>query len=187
MRMDLRTSRIFVRRHLAICLTLVLASAACGDGVGDEPAVTESPLSPASVDGGMTRKEGEELETRLNTTDLTIKIESEPARVLAGERPVYTITVANEGPNPSTSTLVTAGTTGSVWVDFPNSCRASGPQRLQCELGELGAGATTTVVLTAQTESTEGAISITGTVENRQGPDSNGQDNLATFTTPVGD
>jgi uncharacterized protein DUF11 len=135
----------------------------------------------------MTRTEGEDLRSRLNTTDLTIKIDSEPARVRGGEQSVFTITVANEGPNPSTSTLATAGTTGAAWVDFPNSCRSDEPQRLQCELGELGVRTSRTLVLTARAETAEGAISVTGTVENRQGPDSDGRNNTATTTTPVGD
>jgi hypothetical protein len=188
-RVDLSRRRIPGRARVVIALSFALALPACGDRL-TETAGTPGPVTPApspSDGGAMTRTEGEDLRSRLNTTDLTIKIDSEPARVRPGERSVYTITVANQGPNPSTSTLVSAGTTGAAWVDFPNSCRSSGPQRLLCELGELGARTPRTLVLTAQAETAEGAVSVTGTVENRQGPDSNGRDNTATTTTPVGD
>jgi hypothetical protein len=133
----------------------------------------------------MPRSEGEDLRTRLNTTDLTVTVAA-PASVTDSEDIAYTVTVTNRGPNPASSTTVAVTLQGPArWLRFDPACRPDGPERLSCELGEVVAQAVRALAMTAGPIGELGVVRISATVENRFGPDSNGSDNTTTVETLI--
>lgn len=135
----------------------------------------------------MPRSEGEDLRTRLNTTDLSVTIDAPASPASADEELAYTITVTNLGPNPASSTTVAVTLEGPArWLRHDPACRPDGPERLTCELGEVVAHEVRALEVTAQPIGEVGVVRISATVENRFGPDSNESDNTATVETHVG-
>jgi hypothetical protein len=134
----------------------------------------------------MPRSEGEDLRTRLNTTDLRITIAGPATPASTTEDLAYTITVTNQGPNPASSTTIAVTLEGPArWFRHDPACRSEGPERLICELGEVVAQEVRALNVTAQPLGEVGVVRVSATVENRFGPDPIGSDNTATVETHV--
>lgn len=85
----------------------------------------------------------------LHRTDLTVTVSDTPDPVAAGTRLTYIVIAANKGPNPASSVQIVNTLPAEVaLVAFPTGCSAAG-QVVTCNLGELVAGATVGVKITA--------------------------------------
>ena len=135
----------------------------------------------------MTRDDGDQLAQELNTTNLVVTVDSSTARAAPGELLTYRVAVVNAGPNPSSSTLVTATMSGpGAWVDQGQNCRLAERTRLQCELGELLSQVRRELLLAAVAGPESGLITISASAENRSGPEADVADNVARADTRVG-
>lgn len=173
-------------KHLILTLTLLgilTQLAACRVPISDEPVDPQSTLAPAQTTPGSPRDELEELEERLNTTDLGIQMTAEPEGVAVNERVTFTLTVTNHGPNPATNTqIVNHLPDGVVYRSSSVDCRESPQGILTCDLGELLARASATVTIEATVgESALPTLRATAAVANLAGPDSNSENDTATI------
>ncbi|WP_033823430.1 M66 family metalloprotease [Kitasatospora sp. MBT63] len=152
---------------------------------GSAPPVLESRTFP-------TKAEADRIRAVNNTTDLSVSLTDAPDPVIAGTSLTWTVTVANHGPNPATSTRVT--TTLPADVTNPTSsvpCTVTGAT-VTCNLSEVGLGATRQYTITADVPAdlvhrNGGPKTITAgsTVDNLAGPDAKPADNTATADTKV--
>lgn len=124
-----------------------------------------------------------------NATDLAITKSANPSPGTVGQNLVYTITVTNNGPNTATATVVTdtlpAGVTFvSVAGPSGSSCSQAGGT-VQCNLGNLGNGASAAITITV-TPTATGSLSNTATVTTTAG-ETNPNNNTVTIATTVND
>jgi uncharacterized repeat protein (TIGR01451 family) len=139
-----------------------------------------------------TLQELQDLDTALNTTDLSVGIADSPDPVAAGTQLTYTVTATNNGPNPSTSTQIVD--TLPVDLSFASAsagCTAAA-QVVTCNVGELAAHQSKDVTIKADVPANlvyvnggPKTVTDTATVSNLNGPDSNGADNSASENTQV--
>ena len=108
------------------------------------------------------------------------------SRAQAGLPIAYTITVANAGPSPAQSVVVTdALPAGTTFVSAtPSQGTCSGTSTVTCQLGTIINGASATIALTVNAPSTAGNITNTATVA-AAGPDTVLANNTATATVEV--
>lgn len=104
----------------------------------------------------------------IGVADLSIT-KTGPATVPSGGQITYTITVTNNGPDPSTNTTVTdtlpAGVTFVSATPSQGSC--SGTTTVTCTLGTLANGASATIALIVNVTALEGAVIVnTATVDS---------------------
>jgi uncharacterized repeat protein (TIGR01451 family) len=87
------------------------------------------------------------------SADLSLTKTATPNPVVAGRQLTYTLTVHNNGPSLASSVrvsdLMPAQVTNLSWTSVGNSCNVGSPGTvpLTCDLGNLSAGATETVVV----------------------------------------
>jgi uncharacterized repeat protein (TIGR01451 family) len=128
----------------------------------------------------------------INTADVRVSIADSPDPVGAGERLTYTLTAANDGPNPASSVEVkTTLPADVVFVDTSVTCKRAA-NVVTCNLGELMPGATRSFTIRADvpadlTYVNGGAKTITATakVDNLVGPDPNGTNDADSEDTLV--
>ena len=134
-----------------------------------------------------------DLEDAVNTTDLSIVKAGSVDPAIAGGQLVYTVSVANHGPNPASRTeVVDALPMGLTWLVAPPECVVAAGNALSCELGELMPGESrtfegTTVIAANLVYDADGPTTITNssTVGNAAGPDSDVGNNESAVTTHV--
>jgi uncharacterized repeat protein (TIGR01451 family) len=127
-----------------------------------------------------------------NTTDVGVAVSGNPDPVAAGTDVVYTAVVTNHGPNPAAAVeLVDTLPSQVAFVSADPACRRSGGT-LTCGLGDLVAGATRTVTITAHVPAdlvytAGGPVPLVNrsTVDNLAGPDPQAGNDSATTTTTV--
>jgi uncharacterized repeat protein (TIGR01451 family) len=92
------------------------------------------------------------------SVDLAIE-KTGPARVDQGARFRWTMTVTNNGPSPSTGTTVTDQIPAGVLRPRTSTdgCEIEG-RRLECNLGELGVGESTEIVLSGRAPLRQGCV-----------------------------
>jgi hypothetical protein len=129
----------------------------------------------------MPRREEEQLQRDLNTTDLTVGLVTTTDAVTGDVR--VQATVRNKGPNPASSVRLTLALSGTAtWHPAPPTCRVLDAIHARCELAELEARHQRVVTLTARPAG-DTPIVITATVENARGPDSHPADNRASVNS----
>lgn len=150
--------------------------------------------APAAVEAGTfpTAQEAARILAVNNTTDLSVGLTDAPDPVAAGETLTWTVTVANKGPNASTSTEVV--TTLPAEVTDPHTsvpCTVDG-RVLTCNLSELRPGRSRSYTITAKVPA--GVVHAAGgpktvvteaVVRNLAGPDAAPADNFASAQTRV--
>jgi type VI secretion system secreted protein VgrG len=123
--------------------------------------------------------------TAANQADVSI-IKSGPATVAPNTNITYNLTVANAGPNPAASVIVTdvlpAGTTFVSSTPSQGSC--SGTSTVICSLGTMAASGSATVVLVVLSPSSFGPVVNTAFVSSAT-PDPNIANNSSTWTVTV--
>ncbi|MFE0511993.1 hypothetical protein [Streptomyces sp. NPDC058964] len=128
-----------------------------------------------------------------NTTDVGVTVTDNPHPVAAGTDVVYTAVVTNHGSKPAAAvTLVDTLPSQVSYVSDDAACHPSGAT-LTCGVGDLLAGATRTVTITAHVPAdlvynAGGPVTLTNraTVDNLAGPDPvAGNDSATTSTTVV--
>ncbi|GAB3935076.1 hypothetical protein GCM10029976_044920 [Kribbella albertanoniae] len=121
------------------------------------------------------------------SADLAVIKASDEKSATAGGGVTYRLTVVNNGPSDA-SGVVLADTlpTGLTLIKVEPSCKISGP-KIECALGSLVAGKSTTVVVTAALDSgyTGATVANTATVKSPV-PDPDDTNNSSTVTIPVG-
>ncbi|MFB6615870.1 hypothetical protein ACIGFK_26140 [Streptomyces sp. NPDC085524] len=152
---------------------------------GSAPPVSEGPPLPSS-------EEAAQIQALNNTTDLALTMADAPDPVAAGERLTWTVGVANNGPNSSTSTQVTTELPADVTdASATGPCLVSG-RTVTCNLSEVPQGASRQYTISARVPADlvyrnggPKTISATSTVVNRVGPDAQPADNTASADTRV--
>jgi uncharacterized repeat protein (TIGR01451 family) len=151
-------------------LDVLVRSANVDDTAGNDAAVV--------IGGGqvsLTEKPADLAITKVDSAD--------PSR--AGRNLTYTITVTNNGPNPSTGVTVSdtlpAGLTARSTAASQGSC--SGSTAISCSLGDLAVGASATVTIVVR-PSEAGTITNSASVSGGQ-PDPDSANNTATQETTI--
>ena len=154
-----------------------------------------------SADGALNTQIGPEptlqelldLERHLNAADLTIAKGDDPDPAVAGRTLKYTLTVRNNGPNPTNGTrIVDSLPAGTGYQSDDAGCVQAPLGTVTCNTGSLAVGQSKTIHITvliaADLVYNAGGpttISNRATVENLAGPDTDGSNNSATETTTV--
>ena len=169
-----------------LTLTHALLSWSPAIDAGDDAA------APATDQRGVSRPQGSAsdigaFELAPPTTDMGISKTASPEPVAPDASLTYTLTVTNNGPATSTSTIVTDtlpfGVTFSTSTSAQGSC--SGTAIITCNLGTLADGATTTVTIVVTVNSTTtGSFSNTASVSAFV-TDSAASNNSSTATSTV--
>lgn len=140
----------------------------------------------------ITLPELQELEEDLNTADLSVTKSDSSDPVAAGAQLTYSLTVANDGPNPSDATVLTDTLPSEVaYVSDDAGCTDAGGV-VTCELGALATGDSTTVAIVAEVDAAVvhhngGPTTITNSasVANDAGPDPDPANNEVSEDTQV--
>ncbi|HEX9697810.1 MAG TPA: DUF11 domain-containing protein [Actinomycetota bacterium] len=133
-----------------------------------------------------------DMEEEINTTDLSVTLTDSADPAIAGTDLVYTVAVENQGPNPSTQTVVTqALPAGLTHVSNTGGCTLAA-STLTCALGEMLARTSRTWTVTATiaedlvyNNGSPLTVSSTATADNLAGPDPDASDDSATQETLV--
>ncbi|ACU36421.1 conserved repeat domain protein [Actinosynnema mirum DSM 43827] len=159
---------------------------------GSEPA---GPLSVTANAATTTNEETTDDDTDTATTtvqrvaDLGVVLAAAPQPIVAGQPVTYTATITNRGPSAAGGATLTdslpAGLTPTAATASSGSCAIAG-QDVSCDLGELPAGGTATVQITA---STPGAVPAGGFANSvtvaSSSTDPNAADNTAGYNASV--
>lgn len=140
----------------------------------------------------ITLPELRDLEEALNTADLSVTKGDSADPVAAGDQLTYSLTVANDGPNPSDATVLTDTLPAEVtYVSDDAGCTHAGGV-VTCELGALAHGSSVTVDIVVEVGASVvydngGPTTITNSasVTNDAGPDPDPADNETTEDTQV--
>ncbi len=123
------------------------------------------------------------------SNDLALSVTASPNPAVAGGAITYILTVANSGPDVSTSVTVTntlgAGATFGSATSSQGTCAADGGV-VRCDLGSIAGGSNATVTIVA-TPWQAGAILTNTAAAGRAEPDDYPADNVAATTTIVSD
>jgi uncharacterized repeat protein (TIGR01451 family) len=128
------------------------------------------------------------LQEQLNTADLAISKTGSADPALAGEPLVYTLSVANHGPNPADSVQVEdVLPAGVAYQSNDAGCVEDPAGALSCDLGQLLAGESREIAVNVlvDPEAEAGSITNLASVENLAGPDPDPSTNSAELTTEV--
>lgn len=153
----------------------------------------DGPVNPPHDITDPTTEELLQQQQDANTTDVSIDKADDPDPAVAGEEVVYTLTVTNHGPNPSSDTQVVDHLPDEVTYQSDDAgCTEGPPGTLTCDLGELMAGEQRQIEITALVDAdlvhrSGGPTTITNevSVENRAGPDPEPDNNGASEDTEV--
>ena len=115
---------------------------------------------------------------------MAVEVADAPDPVEAGGTLVYTVTVRNRGPNPSSSTHLIVEIPPGVPSQIDKAC-VRNDRTVFCELGELTARQTQTITLAVIVEGRAETVRLTADVSNRFGPDLHADDNTWTEATQV--
>lgn len=121
------------------------------------------------------------------SADLAVIKTSDEKSATAGGGVTYRLTVVNNGPSDATA-VVLADTlpTGLTVVKVEPDCKLTGP-KIECALGSLVAGKSTTVVVTAALDPRYTGTSVANTASAKSPvPDPDASNNSSTVTIPVG-
>ncbi len=140
----------------------------------------------------ITLPELQELEEALNTADLSVTKTDSADPVAAGEQLTYSLTVANDGPNPSDATVLTDTLPPeAAYVSDDAGCVHAGGV-VTCELGALAPGTSTRVDIVVEVGASVvydngGPLTITNSasVTNDAGPDPDPANNDVSEDTEV--
>ena len=151
------------------------------------PASTITPTGPGTLDGIMGTATGIgagfDNINLIGVADLSIT-KTGPATAPSGGQITYTITVTNDGPDPSTNTTVTdilpAGVTFDSATPSQGSC--SGTTTVTCNLGTLASSASATISLVVNVTASEGAVIVNNATADSDETDSTPASDTATVT-----
>ncbi|PYJ03502.1 MAG: hypothetical protein DME25_12075, partial [Verrucomicrobia bacterium] len=128
------------------------------------------------------------LSTCVIAADLSITQTDTPDPVATGSNLVYTLTVANGGPNSVPDAIVTdqlpAGVSFVTVTTSQGSCTNSDSGAMNCALGNLASAAGATVTITVTTGAA-GSLTNTAIVSSATTTDANTANNSATVVTTV--
>ncbi len=128
--------------------------------------------------------------------DLGVEMAAAPDPVKRGSTLTYTVKVANTGPDPAGSVVVTQGlpdgvtySTATARLDSPvaspeGACSSTG-STVRCELGTVAAGASWTITVTSTVTVSKGSLSSTAVATTPTWDLDSGND-AASSTTKVG-
>ena len=151
------------------------------------PASTITPTGPGTLDGFMGTATGIgagfDNINLIGVADLSVT-KSAPATAPAGGQIHYTITVINNGPDPSTNTTVTdilpAGVTFVSATPSQGSC--SGTTTVTCNVGTLASSASATIDLIVNVTASEGTVIVNTATAASDGTDPTPASGAATVT-----
>jgi uncharacterized repeat protein (TIGR01451 family) len=178
-----------------------LGSLPAGGGIVDIIGVTASAGGSYTVQGSVTADQPDPvlsnnsastLVTVTPAADLSAQIVGSPDPATPGAAITYAVTVTNHGPSPASavalsdtwSTTVAGGVQLLSLGTTQGQCALPTDQRIDCQLGGLASGATTTVTVTVRARGT-GSVTDQAQVSGAEfDPDTT--NNVGTLTTTVG-
>jgi len=178
-----------------------LGSLGAGPAVGFLIGVLASAAGSYTVQGSVTADQPDPvlsnnsdstLVTVTPAADLSAQIVGTPDPATPGAAITYAVTVTNHGPSPASavalrdtwSSTVAGGVQLQSFGTTQGQCALTTDQRIDCQLGELTSGATTTVSVTVRARGT-GAVTDQAQVSGAEF-DPDATNNTTTLTTTVG-
>ena len=128
-----------------------------------------------AVEGGTAPAVGE---------DLSITVSDSPDPVLINDYVTYTITITNNGPAVAHGVTVTDNLGGATFAPVGSSTNCSGAGPVNCVVGDLANGASTTLIIVAK-PSTAGTLTNSVSTAETNLFDPNPTNNTATASTTV--
>jgi uncharacterized repeat protein (TIGR01451 family) len=178
-----------------------LASLPAGRGIAEILFVTASAAGSYTVQGSVTADQPDPVPSNNSDTtlvtaapaaDLSAQIVESADPTTPGRAITYTVTVTNNGPSPASavaltdswSTTIAGGVQLLSFATTQGQCALTQDQRIDCQLGGLAGGASTTVTVTLRAR---GTGSVTDQVQVSAAEfDPNTANNAGSETTTVG-